>query len=109
MNHTSDNTPSPNVSIRRLLYVRCSTSLQSIDRQIVNKEMFDFVEVDYCSGSFSLDKRSSGARLLNYVKQAKGDSSYRLEIWVHSLERLGRNLTELTKFFNLCSDAGKFR
>ena len=106
MNHKSDTMPPQNVRRIKLLYVRCSSATQNMDRQLVDKDKFDIVIEEYVSGRIPFAQREGGTRIIQLIERAKKDKEFKLDLYVHSLERLGRNLKDLTQVFSQCSDAG---
>jgi len=106
MNHKSDTMPPQNVRRIKLLYVRCSSATQNMDRQLVDKDKFDIVIEEYVSGRIPFAQREGGTRIIQLIERAKKDKEFKLDLYVHSLERLGRNLKDLTNVFSQCSDAG---
>lgn len=74
------------MSGQNVLYVRVSTVDQNTERQLTEEAKYDKVFVDKCSGK---DKeRPELKAMLEYVRE--GDT-----IYVHSLDRLSRNLDDL--------------
>ena len=48
----------------KVLYTRISTSInQKVDRQIVDKDQYDYVLMDTCSGSIPLYERPKGSEI----------------------------------------------
>lgn len=106
MNHKSDNTPTQNVKRIKVLYVRCSTVSQNMDRQLVDKDKFDIVVEEYVSGRVPFGQREGGSRILKLIERAQKDKEFKFDLYVHSLERLGRNLKDLTNVFSQFSGVG---
>jgi DNA invertase Pin-like site-specific DNA recombinase len=73
-----------------LLYTRVSSSGQNEERQLVNRDEFDYVLVDKCSGSIPLFARPNGSRLKKMIDEGTLNS-----ITIHSIDRLGRNLLDV--------------
>jgi DNA invertase Pin-like site-specific DNA recombinase len=46
-----------------VLYTRVSTVDQNIDRQVIDKDQYDYVLVDKCSGSIPLFERPKGSEI----------------------------------------------
>ena len=46
----------------KVLYTRVSTTEQNIDRQVIDKDKYDYVLIDKCSGSIPLFERPNGVR-----------------------------------------------
>lgn len=105
-NHKSDITPTQKVSRIKVLYARCSVATQNLDRQLVEKEKFNIVIEEYASGRIPFAQREGGIRVLQLIDRAKKDTGFKMDLYVHSLERLGRNLKDLTNVISQCSDAG---
>jgi len=81
---------------QKIGYKRTSTVIQSTDRQLDGMEL-DRVFEDKLSGKDT--NRPQLQELLAYARQ--GDTVY-----VHSLDRLGRNLDDLRKLVNLMTGKG---
>lgn len=81
---------------QRLGYIRVSTAEQNIDRQLHGLD-FDEVFVDKCTGS------NSDRVALNNLKThcRKGDS-----VFVHSIDRLARNLADLLGLVTYFTEKG---
>jgi DNA invertase Pin-like site-specific DNA recombinase len=75
----------------KVLYTRISTSInQKVDRQIVDKDQFDYVLIDRCSGSIPLFQRPNGGQIEKLITQGELK-----ELHVHSIDRLGRNTIDV--------------
>ena len=75
----------------KVLYTRVSTSInQKVDRQIVDKDQYDHVLIDRCSGSIPLFERPKGSEIEKLIKWGKLK-----ELHVHSIDRLGRNTLDV--------------
>ena len=75
----------------KVLYTRISTSInQKVDRQIVDKDQFDYVLIDRCSGSIPLFQRPNGGQIEKLI--TRGELK---ELHVHSIDRLGRNTIDV--------------
>lgn len=71
----------------KVLYTRISTSInQKVDRQIVDKDQYDYVLTDTCSGSIPLYERPNGGQIEKLISWGKLK-----ELHVHSIDRLGRS------------------
>lgn len=71
----------------KVLYTRISTSInQKVDRQIVDKDQYDYVLMDTCSGSIPLYERPKGSEIEKLISWGKLK-----ELHVHSIDRLGRS------------------
>ena len=75
----------------KVLYTRISTSInQKVDRQIINKDNYDYVLIDTCSGSIPLFERPNGSEIEKLIKRGELN-----ELHVHSIDRLGRNTIDV--------------
>ena len=74
----------------KVLYTRVSTTEQNIDRQIIDKDKYDYVLIDTCSGSIPLFERPNGGQIEKLIK--RGELK---ELHVHSIDRLGRNTIDV--------------
>ena len=75
----------------KVLYTRISTSInQKVDRQIVDKDQYDYVLMDTCSGSIPLFQRPKGSEIEKLIN--RGELK---ELHVHSIDRLGRNTIDV--------------
>jgi DNA invertase Pin-like site-specific DNA recombinase len=77
-----------------------------MDRQLTEREKFDVVIEEYASGRIPFAQREGGARVIQLIDKAIRDKDFKMELHVHSLERLGRNLKDLSNVISMCSDAG---
>ena len=53
----------------KVLYTRVSTTEQDIDRQIIDKNNYDYVLIDTCSGSIALFERPNGSEIEKLIKR----------------------------------------
>ena len=74
----------------KVLYTRVSTTEQNIDRQIIDKDNYDYVLIDTCSGSIPLFQRPNGGQIEKLI--TRGELK---ELHVHSIDRLGRNTIDV--------------
>ena len=74
----------------KVLYTRVSTTEQNVDRQIIDKDKYDYVLIDTCSGSIPLFERPNGGQIEKLIK--RGELK---ELHVHSIDRLGRNTIDV--------------
>ena len=74
----------------KVLYTRVSTTEQNIDRQIIDKNNYDYVLIDTCSGSIALFERPNGSEIEKLIK--RGELK---ELHVHSIDKLGRNTIDV--------------
>ena len=75
----------------KVLYTRISTSInQKVDRQIIDKDNYDYVLIDTCSGSIPLFQRPNGGQIEKLI--TRGELK---ELHVHSIDRLGRNTIDV--------------
>jgi DNA invertase Pin-like site-specific DNA recombinase len=75
---------------KKILYSRVSTLDQNTARQLTNSESYDMIIEDKCSGSIPLFEREGGKRI-----QALIESGVQIELSVHSIDRLGRDLKDI--------------
>ena len=85
----------------KVLYTRVSTVEQNIDRQIVNKDQYDYVLTDTCSGSTLLYERPKGSEIEKLIKWGKLK-----ELHVHSIDRLGRNTIDVLSTWKDLTEKG---
>jgi DNA invertase Pin-like site-specific DNA recombinase len=85
--------------IMKVKYVRVSTIGQNTDRQKENRKDFDAVYEDKESGAISMAKRTNGSKLLEDITAGKIT-----ELWIHSLDRLGRDTIDVMKSLRLCEE-----
>ena len=85
----------------KVLYTRVSTVEQNIDRQIVNKDQYDYVLTDTCSGSTLLYERPKGSEIEKLIKWGKLK-----ELHVHSIDRLGRNTIDVLSTWKELTEKG---
>jgi len=79
---------------KKIGYVRVSTKLQNIERQLDGMEL-DLIFTDHASGKDT--KRPKLTELLNYIRD--GDVVY-----AHSMDRLARNLDDLRRIIKTITD-----
>ena len=86
----------------KVLYTRVSTSInQKVDRQIVDKDQYDHVLIDRCSGSIPLYERPKGSEVEGLIK--RGELK---ELHVHSIDRLGRNTLDVLSTWKDLTEKG---
>ena len=85
----------------KVLYTRVSTTEQNIDRQIINKDNYDYVLVDKCSGSIPLFERPNGSEIEKLIN--RGELK---ELHVHSIDRLGRNTIDVLSTWKDLTEKG---
>lgn len=85
----------------KVLYTRVSTVEQNIDRQIVDKDQYDYVLIDKCSGSIPLYERPKGSEIEKLIK--RGELK---ELHVHSIDRLGRNTLDVLTTWKELTEKG---
>ena len=78
----------------KALYIRVSTKEQNIARQ--ERAGFDFVFVDYISGTVPLDQRPAGSDLVAGIK-----SGQIKDVFVKDIDRLGRDLRDILDTLDL--------
>jgi DNA invertase Pin-like site-specific DNA recombinase len=69
-------------------YIRVSTAEQNPERQLDNVEGIPFLDKE--SGSVALKKRKEGKKLIKAIESGEVK-----ELYIHSIDRLGRNTIEL--------------
>ena len=74
----------------KVLYTCVSTTEQNIDRQIIDKDKYDYVLIDRCSGSIPLFQRPNGGQIEKLINRVELK-----ELHVHSIDRLGRNTIDV--------------
>ena len=86
----------------KVLYTRISTSInQKVDRQIVDKDQYDYVLMDTCSGSIPLFQRPNGGQIEKLISWGKLK-----ELHVHSIDRLGRNTIDVLSTWKELTEKG---
>ena len=86
----------------KVLYTRISTSInQKVDRQIVDKDQYDYVLMDTCSGSIPLYERPKGSEIEKPISWGKLK-----ELHVHSIDRLGRNTIDVLSTWKELTEKG---
>ena len=86
----------------KVLYTRISTSInQKVDRQIVDKDQYDYVLMDTCSGSIPLYERPKGSEIEKLI--TRGELN---ELHVHSIDRLGRNTIDVLSTWKELTEKG---
>ena len=85
----------------KVLYTRVSTTEQNIDRQIINKDNYDYVLIDTCSGSIPLFQRPNGGQIEKLIN--RGELK---ELHVHSIDRLGRNTIDVLSTWKDLTEKG---
>lgn len=81
-------------------YVRVSTAEQNTSRQesaLIGKQVY----TDKCSGSIAFNKRNAGSEIMELA--SKGLVS---EIYVHSIDRLGRNTLDIMQTIQFFTSKG---
>ena len=85
------------ITIMKIGYIRVSTVEQNIDRQTVSLAGMDKIFTDYASGK-DIDRKQF-KELLEYIRE--GD-----ELYVHSMDRLARNLDDLRNIVTKLTEQG---
>ena len=86
----------------KVLYTRISTSInQKVDRQIVDKDQYDYVLMDTCSGSIPLFERPNGSEIEKLINRVELK-----ELHVHSIDRLGRNTIDVLSTWKELTEKG---
>ena len=85
----------------KVLYTRVSTTEQNINRQIIDKDKYDYVLIDTCSGSIPLFERPNGSQIEKLIN--RGELK---ELHVHSIDRLGRNTIDVLSTWKDLTEKG---
>ena len=85
----------------KVLYTRVSTTEQNIDRQVIDKDNYDYVLIDTCSGSIPLFQRPKGSEIEGLIN--RGELK---ELHVHSIDRLGRNTIDVLSTWKDLTEKG---
>ena len=85
----------------KVLYTRVSTTEQNIDRQVIDKDKYDYVLIDKCSGSIPLFERPNGSEIEKLI--TRGELK---ELHVHSIDRLGRNTIDVLSTWKDLTEKG---
>ena len=85
----------------KVLYTRVSTTEQNINRQIIDKDNYDYVLIDKCSGSIPLFERPNGSEIEKLI--TRGELK---ELHVHSIDRLGRNTIDVLSTWKDLTEKG---
>ena len=85
----------------KVLYTRVSTTEQNIDRQVIDKDKYDYVLIDTCSGSIPLFERPNGSQIEKLIN--RGELK---ELHVHSIDRLGRNTIDVLSTWKDLTEKG---
>ena len=85
----------------KVLYTRVSTVEQNIDRQVIDKDKYDYVLIDKCSGSIPLYERPKGSEIEKLISWGKLK-----ELHVHSIDRLGRNTIDVLSTWKDLTEKG---
>ena len=85
----------------KVLYTRVSTTEQNIDRQVIDKDKYDYVLIDTCSGSIPLFERPNGGQIEKLIN--RGELK---ELHVHSIDRLGRNTIDVLSTWKDLTEKG---
>ena len=82
----------------RVKYIRVSSFEQNIERQ---RDFPGEEIIDRCSGAIPFSERNGGKKIIELVNAGLVE-----EIYVHSLDRLGRSLTNILSTINFLSSSG---
>jgi len=74
----------------KIKYNRISTSSQNLDRQNLNKNKFDLIIDEVCSGSISFFERKGSKKILSLIRLNKVESLH-----ITSIDRIGRNIIDI--------------
>ncbi|MFK5972616.1 MAG: recombinase family protein [Flavobacteriaceae bacterium] len=86
---------------KTVLYTRVSSSDQNPDRQLTDKDGYEFVLIDCCKSSIQIFDREKGKLLKVMIKEGAIN-----EIHIHAIDRAARNLESLLRFINFCHSFG---
>lgn len=85
----------------KVLYTRVSTQEQNSQRQTINAKDYEYVLTDYCSGAIPLFERPQGKKLKVLIA-----SEQLKELHIHSIDRLGRNATDVFNVWKELTEKG---
>jgi DNA invertase Pin-like site-specific DNA recombinase len=91
----------PKIMRKKVLYTRVSSFDKNSERQLINAENYDMIIEDKVSGSIALFHREGGKKI-----QALIEKGVKIELFVHSIDRLGRDLKDILvtlDYFSSCS------
>lgn len=74
----------------KIKYNRISSSSQNLERQQLNKNQFDLIIDEICSGSVSFFERKESKKIINLIRLSKVT-----EIHTSSIDRIGRNIIDI--------------
>lgn len=84
-----------------ILYTRVSTFEQNSERQKINKNDFDYVIEDKCSGAIPFVQRVGGSKIIHLLNKNEVTC-----LSVHQIDRLGRNLLDILNTIQIFSSKG---
>lgn len=90
-----------NDKFTRILYTRVSSLEQKTDRQTVNSSSYDLVVEDKCSGSIPFFEREGGKKIKTFI-----DMGCKLELDVHAIDRIGRDLRDVLNVIHYFNTKG---
>jgi len=74
----------------KIKYNRISTEGQNLDRQNLNKNRFDLIIDEVCSGTVSFFERKGSKNIINLIRLNKVESLH-----ITSIDRIGRNIIDI--------------
>lgn len=86
---------------RTCLYLRVSSVSQNLERQQTDKDDYEFVLEDKCSGTIPIFERENGKLLKVMIEEGSIN-----EVHIHSIDRSSRNLKSLLEFIEFCHSYG---
>jgi DNA invertase Pin-like site-specific DNA recombinase len=84
----------------KILYTRVSTFEQNNERQL-NTVEYDYILSDKCSGTIPLYERPKGRELKKLI-----DNNTNIELYIHSIDRLGRNTIDVLNVWKELTEKG---
>jgi len=76
----------------KIKYNRISSISQNLERQQLNKNQFDLIIDEVCSGSISFFERKGSKKIINLIRLNKVESLH-----ITSIDRIGRNILDILK------------
>jgi DNA invertase Pin-like site-specific DNA recombinase len=84
-----------------VLYTRVSTLEQNPDRQLTNSKDYDYILIDYCSGSIPLYERPKGSEVKKMI-----DNGTLTRLVIHDVTRIGRNTLDVLSIWSDLTQRG---
>lgn len=76
----------------KIKYNRISSNSQNLERQQLNKNKFDLIIDEICSGSTSFFERKESKKIINLIQLNRLN-----EIHITSIDRIGRNILDILR------------